>query len=149
MSDEAPLVADCQPHVRRRHLRLAHEEEVTSFGGSAVSSGVLMTSPGRAGRTSLGVTMMARSVSFFWNGSWERAPRTGNIAKPWQLLDGVLVNALQQAADDETLAVAQFDRGRGAADDQRRHSIPGDHDQMAEIELTDFGFDFQVDQPAA
>ena len=36
-----------------------------SFGGSVSSAGVLTTSPGRAGRTRCGVTMMARSVSFF------------------------------------------------------------------------------------
>ena len=37
-----------------------------------------MTSPGRAGRTSRGVTMMARSVSFFWYEALRNsAPSTG------------------------------------------------------------------------
>jgi hypothetical protein len=37
-----------------------------SFAGRVPSSGVRSTSPGRAGRTMRGVTMMTRSVSFFW-----------------------------------------------------------------------------------
>ena len=37
-----------------------------------------MTSPGRAGRTRRGVTMMARSVSFFWYEALRNsAPSTG------------------------------------------------------------------------
>ncbi len=36
-----------------------------SFAGSVLSSGVLTGVPGAIGRTRCGVTMMARSVSFF------------------------------------------------------------------------------------
>src|SRR5215470_8783615 len=46
-------------------LGLAAQEEVLVVAGKVLSSGVLRTSPGRAGRTRRGVTMMTRSVSFF------------------------------------------------------------------------------------
>ena len=44
-----------------------------------------------------------------------------DTAEPRQLLDGVLVVALQQAADHEALAVAQFNGRRSATNGQRRH----------------------------
>ena len=81
-----------------------------------------MTSPGRAGRTSRGVTMMARSVSFFWYEALRNsAPSTGTSPSQGNCEIAFCADALQQAADHEALAVAQLDRGRGAAHDQRRH----------------------------
>ena len=51
--------------------------------------------------------------------------RTANpapdTAEPRQLLDGVLVVALQQAADHEALAIPQFNGRRSATNGQRRH----------------------------
>ena len=52
----------------------------TSFGGSVSSVGALISSPGRAGRTMCGVTMMTRSVSFFWYDSRRTTtPSTGTL----------------------------------------------------------------------
>ena len=58
-----------------------------SFAGCVLSSGVRSTSPGRAGRTRRGVTMMTRSVSFFWYAALrdERAEHR-HVAEPGQLL---------------------------------------------------------------
>src|SRR5262249_15165222 len=68
-------------------------------------------------------------------------------AKPRQLIDRVLVVGLQQAADHEALAVAQFDGGRGAAYDQCRHcNAATDGDRVGRIDLADLRLDLHVDQ---
>ncbi len=109
-----------------------------------------MTSPGRAGRTRRGVTMIARSglVLLIGRAAEQRAQHR-HVAEPGKLLDRVLAAALEQAADHEALAVAQLDRGRSAAHDQRRDREAGDRHRMADVELADLGLDLEVDQAAA
>ena len=70
-----------------------------------------------------------------------------HVAKPGQLLDRVLAVALQQAADHEALAVAQLDRRRSAAHDQRRHrDAVADRHRMGRVDLADLRLDLHVDQ---
>src|SRR5262249_62167580 len=51
-----------------------------------------------------------------------------------------------QAAEREALAVAQLDRSRGPADDERRNGVARDGHGMALIELADFRLDLEIDQ---
>ena len=80
----------------------------------------------------------------------EQRAQHRHAAEPRQLLDLVLVVGLQQAADHEALAVAQLDRGRGAAHDQRRHRDAVAHrHRMGGVDLADLRLDLQVDQATA
>src|ERR1017187_2413550 len=51
----------------------------------------------------------------------EQRAQYRQAAEPGQLIDRVLVVALQQPAEHKTLSIAQLDRGRSAPHDQRRH----------------------------
>ncbi len=77
----------------------------------------------------------------------EQRPQHRHAAEPRQLLDLVMVLGLQQAADDEALAVAQFDGGGGAPHDQRRHrNVVGHRHLMGGVDLADLRLDLHVDQ---
>src|SRR5829696_1116663 len=95
---DAALAAgiSCFP-VRKRSMSLA---------GSASSVGTRRRSPGFAGFTMRGVTMIARSVSFFSKAAERnRAPQDRHVAEPRQLLLGVARDALEEPGDREALAV--------------------------------------------
>ena len=80
----------------------------------------------------------------------EQRAQHRHAAEPRQLLDLVLVVALQQAADHEALAVAQLDRGRGTPHDQRRHRNAVRHRHaVIGVDLADLRLDLHVDQAAA
>ena len=95
--------------------------------------------------------MMTRSVSFFWYAALRSsAPSTGTSASQGSCFWSVVLIALQQAGDREALAVAQLDRGVGAAHDQRR-----DRDRrrswidVGRIDLAHLRLDLQVDHAVA
>ncbi len=80
----------------------------------------------------------------------EQRAQHRHAAEPGQLLDLVLGVGLQQTADREALAVAQFDRGRGAAHDQRRHRDRARHRHgMGGVDRAHFRLDLHVDQATA
>src|SRR6202035_1902975 len=83
-------------------------------------------------------------------GAAEQRAEHRDVAEPGQLILVGLAGVLQQAAEHETLAVAQFHRGRGLAHRQRRdRDAAGDGYAVSRIELAHVRLDHEIDLAAA
>ena len=72
-----------------------------------------------------------------------------HVADPRKLFQVGVIDVLQQPGHGEALAVAQLDGRVGAPHDQARNRDGADLHHVGGIELTDLGFDFEIDLPVA
>src|SRR5215218_8360758 len=118
----------------------------TSLAGSASSVGTRRRWPGFAGFTRRGVTMIARSVSFFSKAAERnRAPRIGTSPSQGSCCWVSLVTLWTEPGDREALAVAQLDHGRRPAHRDRRDRDDAGADRVRHVDVAHLGLDLEVD----